>query len=143
MEEHHANLRQDRCDVRRCWRNRCRQRGSSRSLVWLLFSSVLPSSLWLLPLLSPSLLRLLPVLPSLLAPLAPLVLARSFLTLHRCSDERQLSVIRFSCCAQTAKPSALHEPGGFAFVPIGCRVGTRHRWVSNRYGSDPPSVRPE
>src|SRR6516165_11940568 len=89
MEEHHANLRQDRCDVRRCWRNRCRQRGSSRSLVRVLFSSVLPSSLWLLPLLSTSLLRLLPVLPSLLAPLAPLVLARSFLTLHRCSCERQ------------------------------------------------------
>src|SRR6516225_9638075 len=97
MEEHHANLRQDRCDVRRCWRNRCRQRGSSRSLVWLLFSSVLPPSLWLL--------RLLPVLPSLLAPLAPLVLARSFLTLHRCSGERQLSVIRLLCCAQTAEPS--------------------------------------
>src|SRR6516164_1574666 len=40
---HHANLRQDRCDSWSCRRNRSRQRGSSRSLVWLLFSSVLPS----------------------------------------------------------------------------------------------------
>src|SRR6516165_1923588 len=43
---HHANLSEDRCDVRRCWHNRCRQRGSSRSLVWL--QSLLLSSLWLL-----------------------------------------------------------------------------------------------
>src|SRR6516165_4039483 len=43
---HHANLRQDRCDVWRCRCNRCRQRGSSRSLVWL--QSLLLSSLWLL-----------------------------------------------------------------------------------------------
>ena len=86
---HHANLRQNRCDIGRYRRNRGRQFRPSRSLVRVLFSSVLPSSLWLLPLLSTSLLRLLPVLPSLLAPLAPLVLARSFLTLHRCSCERQ------------------------------------------------------
>src|SRR5262249_8333682 len=76
----HANLREDRCNSGRSWRNRSRQRGSSRSLVrpsllpsslWLLSSS----SLWLLP--SPSLLRLSPLLPSsLLAP--SLVLMRSF-----------------------------------------------------------------
>src|SRR5262249_61371969 len=43
---HHANLRQDRCDSWRCRHNRCRQRGSSCSLVWL--QSLLLSSLWLL-----------------------------------------------------------------------------------------------
>src|SRR5215471_1797129 len=53
---HHANLRQDRCDSWRCRHNRCRQRGSSCSLVWLLSSvpslRVLPpisSPLWVLP----------------------------------------------------------------------------------------------
>src|SRR6516165_4074023 len=60
-EEHIANLRENCCDIRRCRRNRSRQRSSSRSLVRL-SSSVLPSSLWLLP--SPALLRLLPVPPS-------------------------------------------------------------------------------
>ena len=65
----------------------------SRGLVRLLSSSVLPSSLWLLPVPSPSLLRLLPVSPSSLLPssllpslLVPLVLARSFeLRLRKCS----------------------------------------------------------
>src|SRR5438477_10287258 len=86
---HHANYNDNCCDVRRCWRNRSRQRGSSRSLgVRLLSSSVLPSSLRLLPT-PPTFLRLLPLSspPSLLAPLAPLVLALAG--------------------AQTAKPPAL------------------------------------
>src|SRR6516225_8940311 len=69
----HANLREDRCNIGRSWRNRSRQRGSSRGLVRLP-SSVLPSSLrllspsslWLLP--SPSLLRLSPLLPPSLLP---------------------------------------------------------------------------
>src|SRR5262249_20084095 len=43
---HHANLSEDRCDSRRYRHNRCRQLGSSRSLVWL--QSLLLSSLWLL-----------------------------------------------------------------------------------------------
>src|SRR6516225_10470200 len=60
-EEHIANLRENCCDIRRCQRNRSRQRSSSRSLVRL-SSSVLPSSLWLLP--SPALLRLSPLLSS-------------------------------------------------------------------------------
>src|SRR5215470_10402486 len=85
----HANLREDRCNSGRSWRNRSRQCGSSRSLVRL-SSSVLPSSLWVLP--SPSPLRLSPLLPSSLLPPSLLVLARSFLALHRCSGERQLSV---------------------------------------------------
>src|SRR5438067_5342877 len=74
---HHANSNYNCCDVRSCRRNRSRQRGSSRSLgVRLLSSSVLPSSLRVLPV-PPTFLRLLPLspLPSLLAPLAPLVLA--------------------------------------------------------------------
>src|SRR6516165_2042585 len=83
----HANLREDRCNIGRSWRNRSRQRGSSRSLVRLLSSSLLPSSLWLLSpsllspslwLLSSSLLRLSPLLPSSLLPPSLLVLARSF-----------------------------------------------------------------
>src|SRR5215470_8649737 len=63
---HHANPDDNYCNAGRYWRNRSRQRGSSRSVVRRV-----------LPLPSPSLLRLLPVssLPSLLAPLAPLVLA--------------------------------------------------------------------
>src|SRR6516225_2259646 len=64
-EEHIANLRENCCDIRRCRRNRSRQRSSSRSLVRL-SSSVLPSSLRLLPssLPSPALLCLSPLLPS-------------------------------------------------------------------------------
>jgi hypothetical protein len=49
---HHANLRENRCDIRRYWRNRGQQHGPSRSLVRL------PSSL-----LSSSLLQLLSSLP--------------------------------------------------------------------------------
>src|SRR6516162_5849737 len=84
----HANLREDRCNIGRSWRNRSRQCGSSRSLVrpsllpsslWLLS----PSSLWLLP--SPSFVRLSPLLPSSLLPPSLLVLARSFCMLRRCS----------------------------------------------------------
>jgi hypothetical protein len=76
---HHANLNDNCCDTGRYRRNRSRQRGSSRSLVRL-SSSLLPSSLRLLPLPSPSLLRLSPLLPSSLLPsvLAPRVLGRSF-----------------------------------------------------------------
>src|SRR5436190_24031860 len=88
---HHANLNNNCRDTGRYRRNRSRQRGSSRSLVRL-SSSLLPSSLRLLPLPSPSLLRLPPQLPSSLPPslLAPLVLARSFFSrLHRCSGERR------------------------------------------------------
>src|SRR6516164_8454962 len=64
-EEHIAKLRENFCDIRRCRRNRSRQRSSGRSLVRL-SSSVLPSSLWVLPssLPSPALLCLLPVPPS-------------------------------------------------------------------------------
>jgi len=56
-----------------------------------LSSSLLPSSLWLLPssLLPPALLRLSPLLPSSLLPSSLLVLERSFLTLHRGNSERQ------------------------------------------------------
>src|SRR6516165_10432534 len=79
----HANLREDRCNIGRSWRNRSRQCGSSRSLVRL-SSSLLPSSLWLLSpsslwlLPSPSLLRLSPLLPSSLLAPSLLVLVRSF-----------------------------------------------------------------
>jgi len=90
----HANLRKNRCDIRRCRRNCSRQRGASRSLVRL-SSSLLPSSLWLLPssLPSPALLRLLPLLPSSSSPslLAPVVRV-IFSALHPCSSERQLCV---------------------------------------------------
>src|SRR5215472_11349144 len=90
----YANLRKNRCDIRRCRRNCSRQRGASRSLVRL-SSSLLPSSLWLLPssLPSPALLRLLPLLPSSSSPslLEPLVRV-IFSALHRCSSERQLCV---------------------------------------------------
>ena len=61
--------------ARRCRHYRSQQRGSSRSLVRLP-SSLLPSSLWLLSLSSPALLRILSLLPS-PSLLAPLVLARS------------------------------------------------------------------
>jgi len=77
---HHANLNDNCCDTGPYRRNRSRQCGSSRSLVRL-SSSLLPSSsLRLLPLPSPSLLRLSPLLPSSLLPsaLAPRVLGRSF-----------------------------------------------------------------
>src|SRR5262249_3644673 len=47
-ETHHANLSENRCDIGRYRRNRGWQRGSSRSVVRLLSSSLLPSSLWLL-----------------------------------------------------------------------------------------------
>ena len=77
----HANLREDRCNSGRHRRNRSRQRSSSRSLAP---SSLLPSSLWLLP--SPSLIRLSPLLPSSLPPPSLLVLARSSLTVHRCNE---------------------------------------------------------
>src|SRR5262249_55403725 len=53
---HHANLSENRRDARRSRRNRSRQRSSSRSLVRL--SSLLLSSLWLLPSVPP--LRVLP-----------------------------------------------------------------------------------
>ena len=98
---HHANSNYNCCDVRSCRRNRSRQRGSSRSLgVRLLSSSVLPSSLRLLPI-PPTFLRLLPLssLPSFLAPLAPLVLA-----LAGGTNSKAASVV----------PTA----SGFAFVPI-------------------------
>src|SRR5436309_15875509 len=103
---HHANSNYNCCDTRRCRRNRSRQRGSSRSLgVRLLSSSVLPSSLRLLPI-PPTFLRLLPLssLPSFLAPLAPLVLA-----LAGGTNSKAASVV----------PTA----SGFAFVPHRCRVG--------------------
>jgi hypothetical protein len=59
----HANLRENRCDIRRCWRNRGQQYGARRSLVrpssspLRLSSSLLPSSPLRLP--PSSLLRLL------------------------------------------------------------------------------------
>ena len=99
--KHHANYNDNCCDVRRCWRNRSRQRGSSRSLgVRLLSSSVLPSSLRLLPT-PPTFLRLLPLssVPSFLASLAPLVLA-----LAGGTNSKAASVV----------PTA----SGFAFVPL-------------------------
>src|SRR5262249_37545661 len=66
---------------------------------------------------SPSLLRLSPLLSSSSPPPSLLVLARSFFTLHRCSGERQLSVIRLLCCAQTAKPSAPPNAGRLCLRP--------------------------
>src|SRR5947207_14223487 len=110
---HHANSNYNCCDTRSCRRNRSRQRGSSRSLgVRLLSSSVLPSSLRLLPT-PPTFLRILPLppLPSLLALLAPLVLA-----LAGDTNSKAASVV----------PTA----SGFAFVPHRCRVG--HVGVGHR-----------
>jgi len=99
---HHANPNDNYCNAGRYWRNRSRQRGSSRSVVRRV-----------LPLPSPSLLRLLPVssLPSLLAPLAPLVLALAGGPNSKAvGDTRQRLCFR----PQRAVPPRGHDIAGFA-----------------------------
>src|SRR5262249_24731614 len=96
-KRNHANLRENRCDVRRCRRNRSRQRGSSRSLLLSPpLPPLLPSSS-LSPVLSPSLLSL---------------LALSFSELRARSTRSHLSGLRGASSLIRGAHKAVYGPDG-------------------------------
>ena len=118
---HHANPDDNYCNAGRYWRNRSRQRGSSRSVVRRV-----------LPLPSTSLLRLLPVssLQSLLAPLAPLVLALAGGSNSKAVGGRQ----------PTALPCPLYVP--CSRHRAGCRTGRCFVSIASVPDSGDDPVRP-